>query len=196
VVLDGDLLALPSSDDPRATIYRTLEGAWLLECTDEPPRPLAHLQTFEAVGALWRFCCADMPQATLAAAEAGVARLEVGAMRLTLSVSLDEEYVHLRMECGDRTFDMGSRRHNYLLLTLAKRRLADAASGLPDSSCGWIDQDEMAHDPTMAPPQLNIDVFRIRDQFGKVGVLDAAGIIERRPRQMRVGIGDIAIVTI
>jgi hypothetical protein len=115
-------------------------------------------------------------------------------MRLFLSVSRDEEYVHLKMQCGDQEFDMGARRHNYLLLTLARRRLADAASGLPDSSCGWIDQGDVAHDPTMAPPQLSIDTFRIREQFGKVGVLDAAGIIQRRPRQIRVGTPQITIV--
>ena len=57
---------LPSTDDPRATIYRTVEGGWVLESPDEMPRPLTDLQTFEAVGRLWRFSCADMPPATLA----------------------------------------------------------------------------------------------------------------------------------
>src|ERR1700722_20916454 len=66
VLLRDDFIALPSTDDPRATIYRTVDGGWVLESPDEMPRPLTDLQTFEAVGRLWRFSCADMPPATLA----------------------------------------------------------------------------------------------------------------------------------
>jgi hypothetical protein len=88
---------------------------------------------------------------------------------------------------------MGTRRHNYLLLTLARQRLEDAKSNLPETSCGWVDLEELSHDPTMAPPQLNIDVFRIREQFAKAGLADAAEIIERRPRKMRIGTGRLTI---
>jgi hypothetical protein len=47
----------------------------------------------------------------------------------------------------------------------------------------------------MAPPQLNIDVFRIRKQFSLLGVIDAASIVERRPgtHQLRIGTGAITI---
>ena len=191
VVLDGDLIALPSSDDPRATIYRSIDGGWLLESPDESPRPLTNLQTFEAVGSLWRFCAADMHPETQAASS-NVGRLEIGRIHLSFAVSRDEEHVHLTVACDGREIDMGERRHNYLLLTLARRRIEDAKNGLPDTSCGWIDQEELAHDPTMAPPQLNIDVFRIRGQFGRAGVIDAAGIIERRTRQLRIGTGRLS----
>src|SRR5436305_9435137 len=37
-------------------------------------------------------------------------------------------------------------------LPISRRRLADAAAGCPDTACGWIDLEELAHDPTMAPP--------------------------------------------
>jgi hypothetical protein len=111
------------------------------------------------------------------------------------SVSRDEEHVHLHTTCGGSSFDMGARSHNYLLLTLARRRLEDAKEGTGDTACGWIYQEDLAHDPTMAPPQLNIDVFRIRKQFAAVGVVDAANIIERRPRtrQLRIGTGLLAV---
>jgi FHA domain len=195
VVLDGDLIALPSSDDPRATIYRTSEGGWLLEVgDDEAPRPLVHLQAFEAAGRLWRFSCADMPLETLAAdADASIVRLDLAELALEFEVSLNEEHVHLRLSHGGRAIDMGLRKHNYLLLTLARRRLEDRKSGLPETSCGWIDLEDVAHDPSMAPPQLNIDVFRIREHFGKAGIVDAAAIIERRPKQLRVGCGRLFV---
>jgi hypothetical protein len=100
--------------------------------------------------------------------------------------------------CGQRTLDLGTRARNYLLLTLARRRVADAKEGLPEASCGWIYQDDLSHDPSMAPPQLNLDVFRVRKQFAAAGVVDAVNVIERRSttRQIRVGTGQIAIRTI
>jgi hypothetical protein len=94
--------------------------------------------------------------------------------------------------------EVGSRGHNYLLLTLARRRLNDAEAGLPESACGWINLEELSRDPTMAPPQLNIDVFRIRKRFATLGVIDAANLIERKPhaRQLRLGTGLVSIVQI
>jgi hypothetical protein len=194
VLLEENLIALPSSDDPRATIYRTTEGGWVLEAADEAPRAIVHLQVFEAAGSLWRFSCADMPLETLAtAAELEGTRLELSTLTLAFAVSRDEEHVHLKLSCGDHEVDMGVRKNHYLLLTLARRRLEDSAQGLPDTSCGWIDRDDLAHDPSMAPPQLNIDVFRIREQLAKAGVIDAPGIVERRPRQLRIGTGRLTI---
>ncbi len=118
-------------------------------------------------------------------------------LALTFEVSRDEEYVHLRMACEQRHFDMGARAHNYLLLTLARRRLADAAAHPLDPSCGWIYQDEFEHDPTMAAPQLNVHIFRIRRHFIRCGVINGEAIVERRPqtRQLRIGAARISIVT-
>jgi hypothetical protein len=194
VLLDGDLLALPSIDDPRVTIYRNGEGVWVLEQPDESITPITNLQVFEVAGRSWRFCCTENICTTSLAV--AVADLEVRHLQLSFSVSRDEEFVQLHMSCGGTTFDVGARTHNYLLLTLARRRLADAAEGLPDTTCGWIYQEDLAHDPTMAPPQLNIDVFRIRRQFAGLGVIDAANVVERRPRtrQLRIGTGLISIV--
>jgi hypothetical protein len=48
------------------------------------------------------------------------------------------------------------------------------------------------------PPHLNLDVLRIRKQFSALGVVDAANIIERRPRtrQLRIGVSRISIVSL
>jgi len=193
VLLDGDLLALPSNDDPRVTIYRDAKGAWVLEQPSESILSIANLQTFEVDGRTWRFCCnEDIRTTSLAVAPA---ELEVRHLELAFSVSRDEEHVQLHMTCGGSSFDMGARSHNYLLLTLARRRLEDAAAGDAEAACGWVYQEDIAHDPSMAPPQLNIDVFRIRKQFAAVGVVDAANLIERRPRtrQLRIGTGLLSI---
>lgn len=192
VVLDTDLLALPSKDNPCATIYRSPEGGWLLEYSDAPTAPIVNMQTFEVGGRVWRFCCAENAPTTALAASAD---LEVRSLLLSFYVSRDEEHVGLRVKHGAKSIDMGARTHNYLLLTLARRRMADAAEGLPDAACGWTYQDELAHDPTMAPPQLNVDVFRIRRQFAAAGIVDASNVVERRPgtRQLRIGTGLLSV---
>jgi hypothetical protein len=198
VPLDGELIALPSSNDPRSTIYRTNAGSWALEHQDGAVVAVANMQTFEAAGRLWRFCCSDQSTATVGAAGAS---LEVDPdlhdVHLAFSVSRDEEYVHVEMRHGGRRVDMGSRGHNYLLLTLARRRRTDTERGLPETSCGWIDQEELARDSVMGP-QLNLSVFRIRQQFVRAGLPNGAEIVARRssPRQLRIGVGRISIDTI
>jgi hypothetical protein len=196
VQLDGDLIALPSNDDPRVMIYRNQEGIWMLERPDESIAPIVNLETFEAAGRAWRFCFADEFRTTLLAPSP--ANVEVGRLKLAFSVSLDEEHVGLEATSGGATFDLGTRTHNYLLLTLARQRLKDAQDGLPETTCGWVDQDVLSRDPSMAPPQLNIDVFRIRKQFAAFGVIDAANIVERRPRtrQLRIGTGLLSVVQV
>jgi hypothetical protein len=196
LLLEGDLLALPSNDDPRATLYRA-DGAWFLERPDDSVAPVANQQTFDVGGRVWRFCCAeDETMYNTTMREPAPIGTDVRQVALAFLVSSDEETVHLRATCGGKMLDMGARKHHYLLLTLARRRIKDVAGGLPDSSCGWIDLDELAHDPTMAPPLLNLDVFRIREQFAAAGIVDAAGIIERRPRarQLRIGTGQLSVL--
>lgn len=196
VVATDQLLVLPSVDDPQVTIYRDSEGAWFLE-RSEQAAPIGNRQVFEVEKERrWRFCCPESLSRT-SLAELTPA-MEVRRLGLYFRVSRDEEHVELQVTWSGRTFNLGSRGHNYLLLTLARRRLADAAEAIPEGGCGWIYQEDLAHDPSMAPPQLNIDVFRVRQQFASIGVVDAANIIERRPRtkQLRIGTSDIVVTTL
>src|SRR5690606_39006097 len=94
VLAEGDLLALPSNDDPRVTIYRAADGGWLLEQPDESTTPITNLQSFQVDGRLWKFCCTEqIPKTTLANP---FLELEVRHLHLTFSVSRDEEHVELR----------------------------------------------------------------------------------------------------
>jgi hypothetical protein len=92
--------------------------------------------------------------------------------------------------------DLGARAHNYLLLTLARHRLADAAEGHSEDACGWICLDAFSHDPSMSAPRVNMDVFRLRRQLASRGVADAVRIVERRTRQLRIGTGRISIAVL
>lgn len=194
VLIDGELLAVPSIDNPEVTIYPGGDGQWMLEQPDSTI-PVTNLQTFVAAGKVWRFCSVDRTPKTALATASSLA--EARHASLTFSVSRDEEHVHLQVSLGGATHDLGTRGHNYLLLTLARARLADASVGHPDSTCGWVYVEDLAHDPSMGPPQLNIDIFRIRKQFASIGVVDAASIVERRPRtrQLRIGTGNLRVLS-
>ncbi len=193
VTIDGELLALPSSEDPQVTIYPGLEGGWLLEQPNESITAITHLQTFEIAGHTWRFSC---PEHTCRTSLANYSSdFEVRHLELLFSVSRDEEHVQLHATYGTGRFDLGARNHHYTLLILARQRLSDATEGLPETSCGWTYLEDLLSGSNKTPSELNIDVYRIRKQFDAIGVLDAANIIERRPRtkQLRIGTGRIFV---
>jgi hypothetical protein len=110
-------------------------------------------------------------------------------------VSSDEEHVELVMHCGAGPVDLGARGHNYLLLLLARQRLADAGQNLPAGTCGWVYQDELVRALKVSAERLNIDIFRIRKQFEAIGLSEPASIVERRPRtkQLRIGVASLAL---
>jgi len=121
--------------------------------------------------------------------------LRLADVSLAFRVTRDEEYVHLQLAWSGQTFDLGERNHNYLLLTLARRRLKDAMANRSPASSGWLHTDELAQGLLMSRTQLNTDVFRIRQQFTTIGVLDAGTIIERRQPtgQIRIGVSKATI---
>ena len=190
-VLEGDLLGVPSADDPQATIYRGNHGQWVLERADAPLTRLENGSVFQAGGQDWRFVCPELTPSTTTAHQSA----QMQGLRLQFAVSRDEEHVELVATLGDKRFDLGSRGHNYLLLTLARQRLADAAAGVPDTSCGWVYQDDLADQLNITAAQMNVDIFRIRKQVAALGWTDAANIIERRPRakQLRIGVGSLEV---
>jgi hypothetical protein len=194
-IIEGDILVLPSEEDPRLTIYMG-DGGWNLEQPDESTTPICNAQLFELDGTHWRFACPDTVWRTALASAPGP--MDLRSAHLVFSVSRDEEFVDLHAKFGGTEIALGARAFNYLLLTLARRRLADAKEGTSEAASGWIYQEDLGRDPTMAPPQLNIDVFRIRRHFAAAGIAGAAGIIERRPRtrQLRLGVAHIDIRTI
>lgn len=197
VVVEGDLLALPSADDPRATIYRGPGGVWILEQELESAVPLSNLQVFSAGGRWWRFCCTERLEAT-SRFVGPPSQVLLRSLELAFAVSRDESFVKLTIRAGERTLDMGARACNYLLLTLARRRLADSRAGIPETSCGWVYLDDLSRGLEVPPTQVNIDVYRLRKNFAAVDVADAVGVIERRPptRQLRIGTDRIAITLI
>ncbi len=189
--VDG-VIGLPSAENPACVLYRGLDGAWLLELPNQSTLPIDDDETFEFGSVKWRFSCPKALGSTCAAdVESDVARSS-----LLFRVSSDEEFVELSLQYGNRLLSLGARQHNFLLLTLARTRLADAASHLPEAACGWIYKEHLAQGLLMTAQQVDGEVFRIRRHFGHHGVPQAATIIERRSgtTQLRIGMAGLRII--
>jgi hypothetical protein len=194
-LVEGNLIAIPSADCPVVTILNDGEH-WILEDAEGGRSRLSSGDVFDVNGVAWRFSVpSDLPSPTRLAS--AMMDLEVRHVHLAFRVSSDEEVVTVEVHAGEIQRDAGIRSFNYLLLTLARRRMKDMRDGYPDGECGWIEYDEVEHDASMAPPQLNLDVFRIRKHFAKLGVADAERLVERRPRtrQLRIGTSSLSIST-
>ncbi len=192
VLIEGDLLALPSAEDPKAMIYRGPGNSWMLEEGDALPLPLSNLRVFRCGGRAWRFSCPTSVRATTRA-DSVPNKVSLRNLTLEFSVSLDEEHVEIRAR-GDRcVFDLGERAHHYLLLTLARRRLADDRNAVPETAAGWVDLETLCRNSSVTRSQVNVEVFRIRQQFIDSGVVDGPNIVERRPGQLRIGNGRVTV---
>jgi pSer/pThr/pTyr-binding forkhead associated (FHA) protein len=192
-LMEGDVIAVPTADAPLASILADEEG-WVLEDHDGTRTLLSSGDVFTVSGAPWRFTVpSDMPSPTRLASS--MIDLDVKRIHLSFRVSADEETVALQIDAGGVSRDAGLRSFNYLLLTLARRRLEDMKDGYPDSECGWFNYADFTHDESMAAPQVALNVCRIRKHFAKLGVADAPRIIERRPRtrQLRIGTGALTV---
>lgn len=117
-------------------------------------------------------------------------------VHLAFATSLDEEHVILHATCGSRTHDVTSRVPKYVLLVLARQRLADAASGLPDHDCGWVDQDKLATEAGWTMLSLfAAALFKIRFQVADLPILDPDNVVERHSSKpsLRIGTARLSI---
>jgi hypothetical protein len=182
---ENDVIGLPTSDSPQASIFRDTDGLWKLETLEGDRVVLDSHKPFQVAGRPWRFASPEIlgpsSSSLLAAGDTPVS--------LRFNVSRDEEHVELSAVHGDLVVDLGSRQHNYLLLTLARARREDEKSGFPEATCGWVHQEDLLSQLHISSTQLNIDVFRIRQHFARVGLPGVANVIERRPRSKQLRLG-------
>jgi len=185
------MIGIPSTDSPEVTLFKDADGIWRLEDSEGTVRGLHNGQTFELSGQSYVFSCPSTNDLT---ASIGTA-LQRGAPTLKFVVSSDEDFVELSVEYENRSVALGSRAHNYLLLTLARQKLADLADQVAPASCGWMDKDQLASGLRMTPQQIDGEIFRIRRHFASHGVPESSSVIERRERTrlIRLGMDQVSV---
>jgi pSer/pThr/pTyr-binding forkhead associated (FHA) protein len=189
----GGIIAVPDAGEPQLSVYQTSDGSWLAE-TSERAWSLSNGESIVVGGVSYRF---EAGQAVAITRHAGFgAAPALDQIALEFSVNRNEEQVDITtVHRGQRTL-LRSRAHSYVLLTLARLRLEDQAKAeLPESSHGWVDQDQLVTMLATTRSRLSLDVYRARAQFADAGIADAALIVERRTssRELRIGVSKLAV---
>ncbi|HET9957769.1 MAG TPA: FHA domain-containing protein [Polyangiaceae bacterium] len=182
LLLDGVLAIHDGNGEVQGTVFYESSG-WVLEVEHEKS-PLLPGQTFTLAGREYRFDC----PIGLAATQASTERpWYLDETTLVLTVSSDEEHVQLELKTRGTAKDLGERACFYLALVLGRRRIEDRESQAAEH--GWLPLEsllKMVPDYTNLS-HLNLDIFRLRRLLGQAGIQDAAGVIERRKGQLRLG---------
>jgi hypothetical protein len=183
----ADILALPSSDNPRVMLYADRHGDWVIEDQDDPPSRISNGCIFEVAGRFYRFCCGTTSVSTLSTLLPN--GLHAAESSMELLVSGDDRLVAMRLTRGSGSIEVAPLKHADVLLNLAKRRLRDQSDGFAEHLCGWVDYEELVDTGIAPAAQLNVVVYQVRQMFAESGAADAGHLIERRPlaRQLRIG---------
>jgi pSer/pThr/pTyr-binding forkhead associated (FHA) protein len=191
---DGGVLVLPSPERPLATVYRS-EDRWLLDAPGDA-RPVSDGDRVLLDGEPFVLC---LPVAIEPTADAGAEETSLRDARLLLRVSRDEERVEVVIEARASRWVLPPRSHFYTLLLMARARQRDEAAGaLPEASRGWLSVDELCGLLASDENKVNVDMHRIRRDFGGVGLKDGGAIVERRrgAGQLRLASARVSIETI
>jgi hypothetical protein len=187
-IAEDELLSLPSDDAPELTIYRDLDGSWVVE-SSAGTSPAHEGETLFAGVRPWRL---TLPT-TLPETRELDNELRLHALCFRFFVSRDQEHVELAVEHRGGRIEIEARAHLSLLLLLARTRLDDVA--LPESERGWVHRDDLPKMLGVEPHMPNLWIHRARKQLAGHGVRDAATLIERRANatQLRLGVRRIEI---
>lgn len=109
------------------------------------------------------------------------------------TLSADEENSHIKIVMNELELDLGTRVHNYLLLTLARQRLSDANLGYVFDDQGWVSLTDLTIDLTKEFGKeidiyyVNLQIHRLRKFLIKLepyGYL-FSNVIERKNGKIR-----------
>ncbi len=184
----GGMLALPDDERPLAVLYESGgPGRWVLE-QDQEVRPVEGSSVNLVAVAPW---VAFLPTTNeLTPHQDGA--LSVATSTFCFFVSKNEEHVRLVVQQGRTKTTFEAREHYYLLLVLARRRLADRERA-PEER-GWVSRDELVRQLHADVNSIDVSIHRNRRRLEEANVLGAAGVVEVRRGERRFGADHIEII--
>lgn len=186
-----EMLVLPDEDHPEVTVYLANTGGWVAERANGEVEGV-HDQSVLQVGE--RSFRLDLPVFSEATPMVDVV-LNLENAQLSFAVSSDEERVEIAvMLRGAERARLESREHNYLLLTLARARLAD--SERPVRERGWLEVEQILRMLKIDQNSLNVAIHRARQQLSSTGLEGAAAVVETRRGYRRLGTDRVTIVAL
>ncbi|MFB6454105.1 FHA domain-containing protein [Chitinophaga sp. Hz27] len=181
--------ALTIDERQEAAIYYLPDSGWIYEQAGDII-PLLHGDSIHFANDEWEFVSAVEIEETIDQ------RTLTDKAIFIFHLSIDEEHIRLELSLnGHTSIDLGNRSHNYLLLSLARRRYTDHQQGLPTTDLGWCVLDDILNDLSRELQKevdvyfLNLQIFRLRKMLcdiPDVGYI-FSNIIERRPGEIRLG---------
>jgi len=194
---EGRLLALPDEDDPEIVIELDPAYGWQA-LRDGEAIGVVDGEELDAGGRSWRIC---LPSTLVPAPyttelrEISITEKTIGRTALDFAVSADEEYIELTAKVAGMPHQLPPRVHHYLLLTLARHRLTDAAEGVAESEQGWMYTSELRKALRISPNQYYVMTHRLRRELEELGIVDATRLVEKRTtsRQVRIGVSELTV---
>lgn len=187
VTAQGGLLTLPPGDEqPEVSVYES-EGSWFVE-TPAERRPARDRDEIEVGGARWRL---HLP---MSAALTPLSEVDGDvSVAVAFRVGADGGSTRLVVVGPNGQQEIPARASHSVLLTLARARVSDRASGIDATRAGWREVSELCGELDVDEGRLNVDIHRLRRQLADYGV--PATIIERRPgeRSLRIGCSRLVI---
>lgn len=177
---DG-MLALPSDDLPEVVVFADGRGGWCIDDGDGSAL-VSDGRVVKAAGRSWRLRVPEIAPGTAAVDDGPT----LDTVSLVFAVSRDEEHVQISVRHRGTETVLESREHAYVLVTLARERLEDADEPLAEQ--GWVDRDRLLKMVMLDGNALNVAIYRARRQLAAAGVDGAAGIVEVRRGQRRIGL--------
>jgi hypothetical protein len=186
-------LWLPDDSEPEARV-RLIAGRWILESAEEA-RVVVDGEGVVIASQTYHLELPASPGDGLHAGESTVDARRGSELCLRFSTSRDQEHVALEATLNGQVVSLGARAHNFALLCLARRRLAERQSGTPESECGWFYAQELREALAVDRVTLNLQLWRAVQVTSKLE-LPAEQLIERRldSQQLRIGIADLIVV--
>lgn len=191
--LEGPLL-LP---DPENVVYFVFQdGAeWHAEADDGTGRVVASGDTLQIADAVWTL---DLPVVTERTQALGSGKLTVNTIKLRFTVSRNEEHVDVDLIHDGKQIRLPDRAYWYTLMNLARLYYNDRRDGVEESEVGWIHVDEFLGMLNIEYNLLHQHLCRARRTLAKAKLVDYGKLVQRRslPRQIRIGVQDIEIVSL
>jgi hypothetical protein len=183
------LLTLPGHDDPELTVFEDAQGEWKADI-DGQQRSVRSGDIVQAGGRSWRLHLPTVSvAATLVPPSDHGQLIHIGSAALRFRVSRDEEHVDIDIQHPGGVMTLKHRVYHYLLLILARARIADQRDGESSpSEQGWLHVSQLLDMLRTSEPHLNVDVCRARRGFARAKVQGAVALFERRTGQIRIGV--------
>lgn len=185
----GRLLLLPDDEHPRVSVFEVSDGGWRMEEADGA-REVGDREVVLVGGDAWEL---DLPGGEAETLEETGALASIAQVGLRFRVSQDEEHVEVAVLAGARETPLPSRSYHYLLLTLARRRLAERSA--PPGEQGWVEREALCRMLATDEHRLNVDICRARKQLAGLGIHGAANVVERRAGTglLRIGVDRLEV---